>query len=113
MIYSHLARKPRIAPELRDSANINSAEDLIIAQARDILIRRLGATKQDALSSPQAVRAYLQLTLGTLEREEFWCLWLDAPHRGPPGRNLHQYSQRRYARTRSFHHRRHVYAELC
>ena len=33
MIYSHLARKPRIAPELRDSADRDAADNLIISQA--------------------------------------------------------------------------------
>ena len=71
MIYSHLARKPRIAPELRDSADRFDADEKVIEQARDILLRRLGQTKRDPLSSPQAVRDYLRLTLATLEREEF------------------------------------------
>jgi DNA repair protein RadC len=34
-----------------------------------------------ALTSPGAVRDYLRLTLGTLQHEEFWCVWLDAQHR--------------------------------
>ncbi|MDP2621001.1 MAG: JAB domain-containing protein [Hyphomicrobiales bacterium] len=81
MIYSHLARKPRVAHELRDSADRNAADDAVIARARDILIRRLARANIAALESPAVVRDYLRLTLGTLEREEFWCIWLDAQHR--------------------------------
>ena len=80
MIYSHLARRPKVATECRDSAERVTAEDTIIEQARDILMRRMGAVKYDSLNSPHAVRGYLQLTLGTLDREEFWCIFLDAQH---------------------------------
>ena len=72
----HYARRPKV----RDSA-AELAEERTLEQARDILIRRLGAQKGSALTSPGAVRDYLRLTLGTLEHEEFWCLWLDAQHR--------------------------------
>jgi len=34
-----------------------------------------------ALSSPRAVRDYLRLTLHACQREEFWCLYLDAQNR--------------------------------
>lgn len=72
----HYARRPKA----RDSAT-EQAEERILDQARDVLIRRLGAERGAALSSPSAVRDYLRLTLATLPHEEFWCLWLDAQHR--------------------------------
>lgn len=48
------------------------------------LVRRALAEElrgRDALTSPTAVRDYLRLQLGGLEREVFWALWLDAQHR--------------------------------
>lgn len=71
----HYARRPRNL--LRDSA----AEELILTQARDILMRRMGEERQASISSPGAVRDYLALTLGACESEEFWSVWLDAAHR--------------------------------
>ena len=81
MIYQHVARRPRITAEARDSADRDAADDLVIEKARDILMRRMGSVRYDVLNSPHAVRGYLQLTLGTLDREEFWCIYLDAQHR--------------------------------
>ena len=78
MNYTHYARRPRLA--LGEPERL-SAEDTIITQARDILMSRMGAARGGYLSSPHAARDYLRLTLGTLEREEFWCIWLDAQHR--------------------------------
>ena len=72
----HYARRPKV----RDSAQ-EQREEEILALARDIIMRQLGQEKRAALTSPDLVRNYLRLTLGTLEHEEFWCIWLDAQHR--------------------------------
>lgn len=72
----HYARRPKV----RDSAQEQRDEEILSA-ARDILMRKLGDERGSALTSPGIVRDYLRLTLGTLEHEEFWCLWLDAQHR--------------------------------
>ena len=72
----HYARRPKV----RDSAQ-EQRDDEILSLARDILMRQLGQDKGSALTSPGAVRDYLRLTLGTLEHEEFWVIWLDAQHR--------------------------------
>lgn len=57
-------------------------EDRTIARALRILERRV---KYDAeklpLNSPEAAGQYLRLRLDGLEREEFWCVFLDAQHR--------------------------------
>lgn len=57
-------------------------EDRTIARALRILERR---AKYDAnrepLNSPAAVRQYLRFRLHDLDREEFWCVWLDSQHR--------------------------------
>ena len=76
----HYARRP---PRSLRASEEENAEERILGQARDILMRRMGGERQTAasISSPGAVRDYLRLTLGACEREEFWCLWLDAQHR--------------------------------
>ena len=76
----HYARRPPRSLRASDEEN---TEEYILGQARDILMRRMGGERQTAayISSPGAVRDYLRLTLGACEREEFWCLWLDAQHR--------------------------------
>ena len=51
----------------------------IIGAALSILEER--ARFQDALCSPSSVRDYLRLALNGKEREEFWCVYLDAQHR--------------------------------
>jgi DNA repair protein RadC len=55
------------------------ADDAVIAAALGILERRIRAA--ECLSSPQAVRDYLRLRLGTREHEVFMAVWLDAQHR--------------------------------
>ena len=48
------------------------------------LVKRLLAEELrsgSALTSPAAVREYLQLALGDRDHEVFMCLWLDAQHR--------------------------------
>jgi DNA repair protein RadC len=37
--------------------------------------------KPPGFDSPSAVRDYLRLRLNDLDREEFWCVWLDAANR--------------------------------
>lgn len=54
-------------------------EDRTIARALRILERRVNYERPN-LSSPNAAREYLRLKLADLEREEFWCIWLDAQH---------------------------------
>lgn len=57
-------------------------EDRTIARALRILERR---AKYDAnraqFDSSDATRQYLRFRLHDLDREEFWCVWLDARHR--------------------------------
>jgi DNA repair protein RadC len=53
--------------------------DRVIARALKILEGRI--KQGSALTSPGAVRDYLKLLLGQLEREVFVCVWLDAQHR--------------------------------
>jgi DNA repair protein RadC len=55
-------------------------EDRTIARALRILEKRKDYN-HPTMDSPQSVRAYLRLRLDRLEREEFWCVWLDAQHR--------------------------------
>ncbi len=55
------------------------SEDKIIERALQILSSRM--REGSALTSPSAVRDYLRLTLSGKEREEFWCVFLDAQHR--------------------------------
>ena len=57
-------------------------EDRTIARALQILERRAKyEATREALDSHAAARRYLRLRLHSLEREEFWCVWLDAQHR--------------------------------
>jgi DNA repair protein RadC len=51
----------------------------VIGAAMRILEGR--ARYQSALSSPGSVRDYLRLALTDKEREEFWCVYLDAQNR--------------------------------
>jgi DNA repair protein RadC len=53
--------------------------DEVLSQARRVLSQRVrrGAT----MSSPQTVKDYLRLEIGTLEHEVFCVLFLDAQHR--------------------------------
>ena len=57
-------------------------ENRTIARALRILEKRMKyAPERAELSSPFLVRQFLRLRLGELEREEFWCVWLDAQNR--------------------------------
>lgn len=61
-------------------APTRGTDDAIIASALRILEER-ARYDGDVLTSPQATRDYLRLKLAGLEREEFWCVWLNAQHR--------------------------------
>ena len=58
---------------------VSQEADQVIGAAMQILRER--AKNQDALRSPGAVRDYLRLALTGKEREEFWCVYLDAQNR--------------------------------
>ncbi len=68
-----LARLPGIGPA--KAAQLAAALEL----ARRALVDPLKA--RDALASPQAVRDWLRLSLGSLQHEVFIALWLDAQNR--------------------------------
>jgi DNA repair protein RadC len=57
----------------------SSAE--IIRLAKNILISRLQRSEDIEVTSPDAVKKFLQLSLGGKEREIFGCLFLDTRHR--------------------------------
>lgn len=63
--------QPQAAQAVRD--------DRAIAKALKILDKQM--RQGDALTSPQAVRDYLRLSIGTREREVFVVILLDAQHR--------------------------------
>lgn len=57
-------------------------EDRTIARALRILESRAKYdAKRHSLTSPDAARDYLRFRLHDLDREEFWCCWLDCQHR--------------------------------
>lgn len=58
----------------------------VLEMSRRALGERLGA--RELLSSPQAVRDYLRLTLAALPHEVFFALWLDAQNRLVAGETL-------------------------
>jgi DNA repair protein RadC len=66
-------------PSPAAAAEPTMTEDEVIAAALRILERRVRGGA--CLASPQAVREYLRLRLGTREREVFMAVWLDAQHR--------------------------------
>lgn len=61
---------------------INAAaenEDAIIAQALEILARRMRNTGM-MMDSPEVVRDWLRMRVGGKPHEEFGCIWLNAAH---------------------------------
>ena len=54
-------------------------EDAIIAQALEILTRRMRASGV-MMASPQVVRDWLRLRVGGKPHEEFGCIWLNTQH---------------------------------
>ena len=78
---SHPVKRPnarRLTRKMREAIESQDAEQLI-AGALAILEQR--ARYGSALTSPNAVRDYLKLTLAGRERESFICVYLDAQHR--------------------------------
>ena len=68
----------RLSRQLAAVLASQDAEDVISAAMR-ILGER--ARHKSALGSPESVRDYLRLALNGKEREEFWCVYLDAQNR--------------------------------
>jgi DNA repair protein RadC len=58
---------------------VSESEDALIAQAMDILARR--HAPGTVLSSPGAVKCYLQLRIGRSSREVFGAVYLDSQNR--------------------------------
>ena len=56
-------------------------ENQIIAEAKQLLYKRMTNRKYDQFTSPGAVRDYLRLHLAERKREIFYCLFLDSQHR--------------------------------
>jgi len=54
-------------------------EDAVIAQALEILARRM-RTSGMMMDSPEVVRDWLRLRVGGKPHEEFGCIWLNAAH---------------------------------
>ena len=63
----------------RESAATAAQEDKIIAQALEILARRM-KINGPLMDSPHVVRDWLRLRVGGLQHEEFGCIWLSAQH---------------------------------
>lgn len=63
-------------------------EDQIIAEAKQLLYKRMTSRKYDQFTSPGAVRDYLRLHLAERKQEIFYCLFLDSQHRLLDGREL-------------------------
>jgi DNA repair protein RadC len=77
-------RRTRAAVRSEDAAIYNaqpppSADDAIIAQALDILTRRV--MRDTPLHSPAETRRYLTLRLAGLQHEVLGCVYLDNRHR--------------------------------
>ena len=76
-------RQERIIPRRlsRQLASVLASQeaDEVIHAAMHVLEGR--ARHKSALTSPGSVRDYLRLALAGKEREEFWCVHLDAQHR--------------------------------
>lgn len=54
-------------------------DDQIVARALRVLDKQMQT--RDSLTSPAAVRSFLKLCIGQLEREVFYCVFLDAQNR--------------------------------
>ena len=86
-----MARKARTevpAPYLV-TRTAEDGDDAIIAAALAILKRRMTARDSgDALTSPQATRDFLSLSLASEEAEAFWCIFLSAQNKVIDAREL-------------------------
>ena len=56
-------------------------ENQIIAEAKQLLYKRMTNRKYEQFTSPGSVKDYLQLHLAERKREIFYCLFLDSQHR--------------------------------
>lgn len=65
--------------EVQKQIQIYGSADAVIAAAMEILRARMADRRQ--LSSPQAVREYLQLNLQPLQYEVFWVVYVDSQNR--------------------------------
>lgn len=63
-------------------------ENQIIAEAKQLLYKRMTNRKYDQFTSPGAVRDYLCLHLAERKHEILYCLFLDSQHRLLDGREL-------------------------
>lgn len=80
---------PKTSPAIQATAtarrpsyeNLLSARDCRTVYRALDLVRKALDKAPELLSSPQAVRDYLQIALAAEEREVFMCLWLDAQNR--------------------------------
>lgn len=63
----------------REISAAASNEDAIIAQALEILARRMRSSGV-LMDSPEVVRDWLRLRVGGKPHEEFGCIWLNAQH---------------------------------
>ena len=80
--HNTLAAKTETRAQYAVQREINAAaanEDAIIAQALEILARRM-RTSGVMMASPQVVRDWLRLRVGGKPHEEFGCIWLNAQH---------------------------------
>ena len=80
--HNALAAKTETRAQYAAQREINATvanEDAIIAQALEILARRM-RTSGVMMDSPQVVRDWLRLRVGGKPHEEFGCIWLNAQH---------------------------------
>ena len=80
--HNTLTAKTETRAQYAVQREINAAaanEDAIIAQALEILARRM-RTSGVMMASPQVVRDWLRLRVGGRPHEEFGCIWLNAQH---------------------------------
>ena len=57
------------------------SEDAVIEHALNILENRARYGERPVLDAPDTVRNFLRLRIGAEDREEFWCVFLDAQNR--------------------------------
>lgn len=61
-----------------DVAGFPAHEQQIVAQALSIMRQRVSDAGYTFIKNPEEAKTYLQLEMGGLDHEEFWCLWLGA-----------------------------------
>lgn len=80
--HNALTAKTETRAQYAVKREINAAaanEDAIIAQALEILARRMRNTGM-MMDSPEVVRDWLRLRVGGKPHEEFGCIWLNTRH---------------------------------